>query len=311
MLASKRDPLTRPVEAVPSSFIPHGRVIDETQSSDDDEDEDGDDDDDDDDSNDDGDDNDADVDDSVDDDTIHNVQADEETPVPAQHPSQEWLPLVPQPSVPPPIDLKANQEGRKSDECEEVLEDPARRSGGTMGSEDARAFDRAQRDYHFSRLLSWEAALREREDRLLLHSSTTNSSTSSSSSSSRHSSTPIEGEKASGSGDSPLPPHIHIHNHLPSPSPIPPASIAIQAPKPTVVPDEDNSRTYDRWVVPSQMKEGTSDGKTVMRPSSTPLGQQSNRDNSYCKDNVLHSSIDLSGLSLEVGMRSITFLLYL
>ena len=269
VLDSKRDLLTRTAqEAVPSSFI------DETQSSDDD-------DIDDDDSNDDGDDCNADDDDDDDDDDIQNVEADEGTvPAPAQHPSQGSLPIVPQ-----PIDLK-------SDECEEVLEDFARKSRGAMESEVAHAFDRDQRDYHFSRLLSWEAALREREDRLLFHSSNTLSNRS------RRSSTPIEAEKAPGSADSPLSPHIHIHNHLPSPSPIPSASVAPPDPKPTVVLDE-SSRAYDRRVVPSQITEGTTDGKpVVMRPSSTSLGQQSS------KDNVLHSSIDLSGLSLEVGMRS-------
>ena len=267
VLDSKQDPLIRTAqEAVPSSFI------DETHSSDDDDDID---DDDDDDGNDDGDDYNAD-----DDDCIQNVEADEGTVLaPAQHPSQGSLPIVPQ-----PIDLK-------SDKCEEVLEDFARKSRDAMESEVAHAFDRDQRDYHFSRLLSWEAALREREDRLLFHSNTLSNR-------SRRSSTPIEAEKAPGSADSPLSPHIHIHNHLPSPSPIPSASVAPQDPKPTVVLDE-SSRAYDRRVVPSQITEGTTDGKpVVMRPSSTSLGQQSS------KDNVLHSSIDLSGLSLEVGMRS-------
>lgn len=291
-VSSIRDPLTQIAqEAVPSSFIPHGRVIDETQSSDDDDEDDDGDDDGDDDSNDDGDD-DAIDDDSVDDD----IQA--AVPESVQHPSQGLVPQA--------IDPKTSQQARKSDECGEVLEDSARKSRVTVESEDARAFDRAQRDYHFSRLLSWEAALREREDRLLAHCSSSSSSSSTLGDRSRRSSMPFEVEKASGPADSPLSPHIHIHNHLPSPPPITSASVDLRDPKPTVVLD-DSYHVCDGLVAPSQITDRTSDDKHVtvaMRPSATPSlrHQQSNRDS--CKDSVLHSSIDLSGLSLEVDMSS-------
>jgi len=287
---SNRVPVARSVEtppsniypAVESSFIPNGRAIDESNQS----------------FNDDGDDDaEEEEDGNVDHDAIVNgcddasgngdddddesgEDDDDNLETAHANPSQDSFPIAGQRSA--SIDPTTNHQVPKPDDSNEVLykvqEESGRKSGGVQVGfeEDAHVFDQTMlRDYHFSRLLSWEAALREREERLLIHSS-------SMADRSRHSFTSMEAEKPYSSTESALSPHIHIHNHLSS----------VQHDPKRKLP-EDSSHSYERQTQGERSIVGNK--PTVVRASSTQL-KQSDRDS---KD-VLYSSIDLSGLSLEV-----------